>query len=83
MQYTTSEAAYFLGVSRARVRQVILAGKLPAKKIGRDWMIEKNDLVAYEPGSHGGYRHGEKRQVPETKEEKGSRKKIKKTLDSS
>ena len=37
--YTTSEAALELGVTSARVRQMILKGELKAEKFGRDLMI--------------------------------------------
>lgn len=42
---TTTEAAAELGVSRARVRQLILGGRLKAQKIGRDWAIASEDLA--------------------------------------
>jgi len=41
---TTTEAADILDVKQARVRQLILAGRLPAKKHGRDWVIRERDL---------------------------------------
>jgi excisionase family DNA binding protein len=41
---TTREAAERLGVSAARVRQLVLAGNLPAEKFGRDLMIKEADL---------------------------------------
>jgi excisionase family DNA binding protein len=41
---TTREAAERLGVSPARVRQLVLAGDLPAEKFGRDLMIKEGDL---------------------------------------
>jgi excisionase family DNA binding protein len=41
---TTKEAAARLGVSPARVRQLVLAGNLPAAKFGRDLMIQEGDL---------------------------------------
>lgn len=40
----TTEAARRLGVSQARVRQLIAAGRLPAKRIGRDWLIDERSL---------------------------------------
>ena len=34
-----------LHVDDSRVRRLILDGKLPAKKHGRAWMIDKKDLL--------------------------------------
>jgi excisionase family DNA binding protein len=45
---TTREAAEKLGVSPARVRQLVLAGNLPAEKFGRDLMIKEADLKLVE-----------------------------------
>jgi excisionase family DNA binding protein len=45
---TTKEAADRLGVSAARVRQLVLAGNLPAEKFGRDLMIKESDLKLVE-----------------------------------
>jgi excisionase family DNA binding protein len=41
---TTSQAAARLGVSPIRVRQLIGEGRLPAQKMGRDWLIEEANL---------------------------------------
>lgn len=41
---TTKEAAQRLGISDARVRQLVLSGKLPAQKFGRDLQIDEKDL---------------------------------------
>ena len=43
---TTQEAASELGIKPARVRQLILAGRLVAEKHGRDWLINPDDLDA-------------------------------------
>ena len=45
---TTKEAAERLGVSPARIRQLVLAGDLPAEKFGRDLMIKEGDLKLVE-----------------------------------
>lgn len=42
---TTAQAADSLGVTAERVRQLIRAGRLPAEKVGRDFLIKKKDLV--------------------------------------
>ena len=41
-------AGEFLGVNDSRIRQLILAGRLPARKIGRDWLIKERDLKKVE-----------------------------------
>lgn len=41
---TTYQAAEELGVGVSRIRQLILRGRLPAVKQGRDWMIARADL---------------------------------------
>ena len=41
---TTKQAAKVLGINDSRVRQLILSGRLPARKFGRDWIIEEKDL---------------------------------------
>ena len=41
---TTKEAAKELRLSVRRIQALISAGKLPAQKIGRDWIIRKADL---------------------------------------
>ncbi len=45
---TTKDAASALGVNDSRVRQLILAGQLPAMKLGRDWVIEERNLKKVE-----------------------------------
>ena len=44
--YTTTEAAMELGVTPARVRQMVLAGLLEAEKFGRDLVISASALTA-------------------------------------
>lgn len=41
---TTREAAKVLGISDARVRQLIYEGQLPAEKIGNSNLILESDL---------------------------------------
>jgi excisionase family DNA binding protein len=41
---TISETAKRLGLSLAMVRRYCLNGKLPARKIGRDWIILERDV---------------------------------------
>ena len=41
----TAEAAAILGVSVERVLKLIKAGRLPARKISRDWAIARADLA--------------------------------------
>jgi excisionase family DNA binding protein len=43
---TTAQAAERLGVSPRRVVALITAGRLPAAKFGRDWVIREADLAA-------------------------------------
>jgi len=42
---TTQQASKILNVNPSRVRQLILKGRLPAIKFGRDWVISKDDLA--------------------------------------
>ena len=41
---TTTEAAVRLGISSARVRQMVLSGELPAQKLGPVNMVKAGDL---------------------------------------
>jgi excisionase family DNA binding protein len=41
---STQEAAALLGVTIGRVQQLIWDGKLPAEKVGRDYVIQDVDL---------------------------------------
>ncbi len=45
---TTRQAADLLGVSPRRVRALIESGKLPARRVGRDWTVKRGDLDALE-----------------------------------
>jgi len=41
---STSDTAKALGVSIRRVQAMCESGRLPAVKVGRDWVIKKSDL---------------------------------------
>lgn len=41
------EVAERLGVHRTTVYRLVMAGELPAAKIGRQWRIEPDDLERY------------------------------------
>lgn len=45
---STPEAAERLGVTVARVQHLIWAGRLPAQKVGRDYVIREEDLKLVE-----------------------------------
>jgi excisionase family DNA binding protein len=45
MPLTTMESAASLGVSHSRIMQFIREKRLPAKKIGVQWFIERKDLA--------------------------------------
>jgi len=50
---TTLQAAERLGVSRQEVQRLITAGRLKAEKIGRDWIVDKRSIAAYERNRRG------------------------------
>lgn len=41
---STAEAAEKLNLSTVRIRQLITGGRLPAKKVGRDYIIDEENL---------------------------------------
>lgn len=43
--FSTSEAAKILGVSRITVFNKIKMGKIPATKVGRNFVIRKSDVL--------------------------------------
>ncbi len=45
---STNEVAEKLGVTPIRIRAMIRAGRLPAQKIGRDYIIKESDLKLVE-----------------------------------
>lgn len=44
---TTDDAAEMLDVTARRVRQFIDEGRLPAQKIGRQWIIKREDVLSF------------------------------------
>jgi excisionase family DNA binding protein len=44
---TLKEAAVALGVTAATLRQQIAAGKLKARKVGRDWSVTRGAVERY------------------------------------
>jgi excisionase family DNA binding protein len=44
---TTGEAARVMGISERRVRQLAAAGRLIARKRGRDWLIDRQSAEDY------------------------------------
>ncbi len=44
---TAQEAAEVLGVNDSRIRQLILAGQLPATKQGGHWILSEVDVYSY------------------------------------
>jgi excisionase family DNA binding protein len=57
---TTAQAAELLGVNASRVRQMILAGQLKARKQGRDWLIDERSLRAVTVRTPGRPKRGSK-----------------------
>jgi excisionase family DNA binding protein len=54
---TTKQAATRLGITPRRVGALIAAGRLPATKLGRDWLIAEESLAMVaerKPGNHSG-----------------------------
>lgn len=45
---TTNQVAEKLGVSLRRVQALVTSGRLPAQKIGRDYLIREKDLKLVE-----------------------------------
>jgi excisionase family DNA binding protein len=61
---TTKEAAQILGVTPARIRQLIKAGRLIAEKRGRDHLIEEPEVQRFKrQGRRSGPRGGRPKKV--------------------
>lgn len=52
MEVSVRDAAVRMGVSRQRVRSLADAGRIPARKIGRDWAIDVDRLGRSGPSKH-------------------------------
>lgn len=60
---TTSEAAKRLSVTPIRIRQMIREGKIEAKQIGRDYVIEESSLESVKTYGKAGRPKGEVSQL--------------------
>lgn len=56
----TQQAAERLGISSRRIRVLIAENRLPAERVGRDWVIREADLEAVKDRPNG-YPKGRKR----------------------
>ena len=45
MEVSVRDAAARMGVSPQRIRSLARGGRIPARKIGRDWAIEIDQLI--------------------------------------
>lgn len=43
----TAEVAESLGVTQARIRQLLLSGELQGRKLGRDWYVKVEEVERY------------------------------------
>lgn len=53
---TTQQAGEILGVTAQRVLALIRESRLRAAKVGRDWLIARQDLEQYERRPQGNYK---------------------------
>ncbi len=72
---TTSEAAKILRVTPIRVRQLIREGKIAAKQVGRDYVIEESSLETVKTYGKAG------RPTKETNNQNGNEKPFKTIFD--
>lgn len=57
MKYlTTREVSERLGVSRPRILVLIQSGRMPAQKVGRDWLIDPAALARFKNRPQGNYK---------------------------
>lgn len=50
---TVAQAAERKGVTSRRIRALCESGRLPAQKVGRDWLIDPRALERLKPGKPG------------------------------
>ncbi|HEY8559545.1 MAG TPA: helix-turn-helix domain-containing protein [Pyrinomonadaceae bacterium] len=57
MKYTTKEVAEKVGLTRQRITQMIQDGRIAAEKLGRDWVIDENQIIVINslPDNRGKY----------------------------
>jgi excisionase family DNA binding protein len=72
---TTKDVADKLGVSVLRVQQLIWDGRLPAEKIGRDYVIKEEDLKLVEDRKPGRPRKAQSAEAPKRGSKAKDRKK--------
>ena len=53
---TTQQVGKILNVTPQRVLALIRVGRLPAIKVGRDWLIARKDLATFEKRPQGNYK---------------------------
>ena len=59
---TTTTAAQLTGYHADHVRRLVLAGRVEARKFGRDWQVSRRSLLAYvRQQEQAGKRRGPKR----------------------
>lgn len=44
---TTDEGAALTGYSAAYVRMLARTGRIPARRVGRDWVVDRKELLAH------------------------------------
>jgi excisionase family DNA binding protein len=44
---TTEEAAKLVDYAPAYIRRLAISGRIEAQKVGRDWLISQDSLLAY------------------------------------
>jgi excisionase family DNA binding protein len=44
---TTKQAAALIGYNAEYIRKLAQSGRIPAQKLGRDWLIQRADLLTH------------------------------------